>query len=571
MKAGPIPLLVPLLKAGQKRECATWLALWIVAFLSFWLWWLQPQHNIATGRYILSSALLLWITALPMYFLFIFYRAVIPNPQVVPPPNWRVAMVVTKAPSEPFEVVRRTLEAMLAQEYPHDTWLADEDPSEETLKWCETMGVQVSTRRGRADYHSLTWPRRTRCKEGNLAYFYDQYGYEHYDFVCQLDADHVPEQDYLVRMLQPFVDPEVGYVSAPSICNRNAAHSWAARSRLFVEATLHGTLQAGYSNKLAPLCIGSHYAVRTAALKEVGGLGPELAEDHSTTLLLNAGGWKGVHAVDAIARGDGPETFADLAVQEFQWSRSLMTILLRYTPTYFRKLPVRLQAQFLFCQFWYPFFAVWIAMYALPIYALVIDQNITGVAFFEFVLRMATLAVVLSALVYWIKGNGWLRPKEAKVVSWEGALFLLARWPWALIGVVVAVIDVIRGRTADFRVTPKGGSRGELSARVLMPYFFLSVTSSLPVIVLSDVQVAKGFYFIAALNAVMYAVLLIVVVVRHAREQGTWSTLWTANLISTGLATVAGLAATLAVITRAPEWVRPVLHGLESLGRSPVF
>ncbi len=67
-------------------------------------------------------------------------------------------------------------------------------------------------------------------------------------------------------------------------------------------------------------------------LKEIGGLGPELAEDHSTTLMMNAHGWRGVHALDAIAHGDGPRTFADLITQEFQWSRSLMMILLQYSP-----------------------------------------------------------------------------------------------------------------------------------------------------------------------------------------------------------------------------------------------
>ena len=138
-------------------------------------------------------------------------------------------MVVTKAPSEPFPIVAETLLAMLAQTQPHDTWLADEDPSPETLAWCREHGVFVSTRKGRADYHRQTWPRRTRCKEGNLAFFYDHYGYERYDFVAQLDADHVPEPDYLWQMLRPFADPAVGYVSAPSICDRNAAESWSAR------------------------------------------------------------------------------------------------------------------------------------------------------------------------------------------------------------------------------------------------------------------------------------------------------------------------------------------------------
>jgi cellulose synthase/poly-beta-1,6-N-acetylglucosamine synthase-like glycosyltransferase len=213
------------------------------------------------------------------------------------------------------------------------------------------MVCSISSRRGCAAYHRAEWPRRTRCKEGNLAYFYDHYGYRLYDFVVQLDADHVPDATYLDEMLRPFVDPAVGYVSAPSICDQNTAASWSARSRLYAEGMLHGGLQVGYNGGLAPLCFGSHYAVRTKALREIGGLGPELAEDHSTTLLMNAHGWGGVHAVNAIAHGDGPETFADLATQEFQWSRSLTTILLRYSPRYLGALSWRLKFQFL-CQSW---------------------------------------------------------------------------------------------------------------------------------------------------------------------------------------------------------------------------
>src|SRR5581483_7235588 len=110
----------------------------------------------------------------------------------------------------------------------------------------------------------------------------------------------------LLRMIEPFRDPAIGYGAAPSICDANADHSWAARARLYAEASLHGALQAGYSHRFAPLCIGSHYAVRTQALQEIGGLGPELAEDHSTTLLFNAHGWRGSFALNAIAHGDGP-------------------------------------------------------------------------------------------------------------------------------------------------------------------------------------------------------------------------------------------------------------------------
>lgn len=311
-------MLVALFSTRMRIANGFGIAAWIVAFLFFWAWWLDPAHVTHWPSYVMITIVVGWITLLPAYFIFIFAGAKVAGKNGRAVPNGRIAMVVTKAPSEPFTVVRKTLLAMLDQiGCDYDVWLADEDPSPETIDWCARQGVLVSTRKGVADYHRATWPRRTRCKEGNLAYFYDHYGYERYDFVAQFDADHVPEPTYLVEVLRPFNDPKVGYVSAPSICDANAARSWSARGRLHAEASLHGSLQAGYNNGWAPLCIGSHYAVRTKALREVGGLGPELAEDHSTTLLMNAGGWKGVHALHAIAHGDGPATFADLVIQEF--------------------------------------------------------------------------------------------------------------------------------------------------------------------------------------------------------------------------------------------------------------
>ena len=245
--------------------------------------------------------------------------------------------------------------------------------------------IFVSTRKARSDYQRPYWPRRARCKEGNLAFFYDHYGYANYDFVAQLDADHVPCPTYLKEILKPFADPRVGYVSAPSICDKNASESWSARGRLYVEGTFHGALQAGYNDGWAPLCIGSHYAVRTAALQHIGGLGPELAEDHSTTLFMNAHGWRGVHAISAIAHGDGPRTFADLVVQELQWSRSLVTILLRYSPIFVPFLSAKTRFQFVFSQLWYPLFSLFMAvMFAMPLAALVFDFNYVNVTFIDF-------------------------------------------------------------------------------------------------------------------------------------------------------------------------------------------
>jgi cellulose synthase (UDP-forming) len=516
------PFLIPLLTRRQRMEFAALCVCWLLTLMAFWGWWLRPEHDVDPFRYVTNCVVLFWTTVIPGYFMLIFARARVSNPAWPLPAGVRVAMIVTKAPSEPFAVVQTTLLAMLAQPYPHDTWLADEDPDVHTIDWCMRHGVLMSTRKGVTEYHNASWPRRTRCKEGNLAYFYDHYGYERYDLVAQLDADHVPEPGYLDAILRPFADPRVGYVSAPSICDSNAAASWSARGRMHAEGALHGSLQAGHNGGLAPLCIGSHYAVRTVALRSIGGLGPELAEDHSTTLMMNAHGWRGVHALDAIAHGEGPRTFADMAIQEYQWSKSLGVILLRYTGRYFRQLPLRLKGQFLFAQFWYPLFSLTMAAsVAMPVVALLTRRAWADVAYLSYFAYASAVTISILLVMAWVKRTGSFRPFNAKVASWEGIAFLFARWPWSLLGIASALADCVRGREFAFRVTPKGVPADERPPlRVVLPYLAISLACSVPLVMIDDAGNARGFYVISIFNALVYLAVALLIVVAHAREQG---------------------------------------------------
>ena len=513
--------LDPVLRGRPRIEFVLGFVAWAASFLYFWIWWLDPSHNIGTWAFVFVTILQAWITFLPAYFLFIFFNSKKAIGPALLPSESRVAMVVTKAPSEPFAVVRETLQAMLAQDYPHDTWLADENPDQVTRDWCAANGVKISTRYGIAEYHRAEWPRRTRCKEGNLAYFYDTIGYDNYDFVSQLDADHVPTPTYLREMMRPFPNEAIGYVSAPSICGKNADTSWAARGRLYAEATMHGALQAGYNGGWAPLCIGSHYAVRTKALKEIGGLGPELAEDHSTTLMMNAHGWHGVHAIDAIAYGDGPGSFADLITQEFQWSRSLVMILLKYTPKYLSVLPWRLKFQFVFSELWYPLFALFMASSVmLPIIAVLSKVTFVNVTYPDFLLHALPMAVSLTALVVCVRKAKVMRPIDAKVFSWELPVFLFARWPWVLLGTVAAVRDWLTGSFVDFKVTPKGAAEADpLPFRIVAPYALISIVSALPVVLVENASFASGFYVFALVNAVIYCAVFFLALLKHQFEK----------------------------------------------------
>ncbi len=508
---------ISLFSGRQKVIYAVMCALWAAAAVWFWVWWLDPAHFVGWAELTFASIPLAWIHGLQLFFVVVLLqaaRSAAPAPKIG---QWRVAMIVTKTPSEPFEILQATLTAMLAQDYPHDTWLADEDPSPETLDWCERHGVKVSCRKGVADYHRPVWPRRTRCKEGNLAYFYDHWGYRDYDIVAQLDADHVPQPGYLREMVRPFTDPGVGYVSAPSICAANANESWAARTRLHTEAGFHGLFQSGYTGIFAPMCIGSHYAVRTRALQQIGGLGPELAEDHSTTMLMNAGGWRGVHAIDAIAIGDGPASVADLVTQEFQWSRSLLSLLLQHTGNYFGHLPRRLKFLFVFCQLWYPLFAATSAMlYLAPVFALGFDLHYANVTYPEFVIHAAPAVIMLTLIAFRIRHDGFFRPYRAPILSWEKALFLPLQWPWVFWGCAMAIRDKLTGTFVDFRITPKGAAAAKsLPRRVLVVYTLLALGATLPVLFSEDLANARGFLLLALINAVLYASVVLVIVIRH--------------------------------------------------------
>jgi cellulose synthase (UDP-forming) len=507
----------------RQRVClGALIAGWVSLIVPAWIWWFGSHNEGPVAGVVINTLLLsIEMAVLPVWFFSWLWRMKRPDP-ALPVPRLRVAIVVTKAPSEPWALVRETLEAMLAQEMPYsyDTWLADEAPSEEAWNWCEAHDVLVSTREGIEEYHRPTWPRRTRCKEGNLAYFYDHWGYADYDAVAQLDADHVPEPTYLAQILIPFHDPDVGYVAAPSICDRNASRSWSARGRLYTEAVLHGPTQSGHSGGFAPSCIGSHYAVRTAALKEIGGLGPELAEDFTTTLMMSAHRWQGVFAIAAEAHGDGPETFADCMTQEFQWSRSMMNVLLGINGRYWKGLRLPAKLRLGFCQLWYPLFGMlMLASVVVPEVAIAIRTPLMRVSLLSFYANFGPPTLVLLATVMWLRTLRLLRPWSARTFSWEILIFQLVRWPWALMGCVQAIAGHLARREFSFKVTPKGSSGpAPLPLRVLAPYLVLALVAALPAIVRWDPGAARGYYTLCLVNLGLYLLAASTILAGHVLD-----------------------------------------------------
>ncbi len=509
---------------GRRQRLCYWILAcgWGLALCFFFSWWFQKEHVVTLAGIVLNTLLILYNLLMPGYFFFFLGRMKKPNPEVEPPLGLRVAMVTTIVPtSESWEVAEKTLWGMITQKgYPHDVWLLDEGNDPTIEKHCQEMGVKHFSRKGVKKYNQEEWPFKARTKAGNYNSWYDAVGYRRYDVVVQMDTDHIPQSNYLVEMLRPFANQGVAYVAAPSVCSGNSHESWVVKARAEIEATLHGPLQSGYNSGFAPLMIGSHYAVRTSSLKQIGGLRETLAEDHSTTLALVSAGFKGVFAPDAIAIGDGAPSFPDAMVQEYQWARALMEILLKYFPKWSRSLPIHLFGEFLFAETWYPVFSLsLLAAYVLPLIAILTGVPWVRVSYPAFLWRYSLLTLFCLMMVAWVKKQGWLRPPEARIVSWRTILFQLARWPWILMGCGEACWCFLTRNNLHFRITPKG-ARGPkpLPIRIVLPYLAIVAFSSGIAIFGNQAGEAKGYCYFALLGSGVYVGLLGAVIVLHLKE-----------------------------------------------------
>ena len=180
------------------------------------------------------------------------------------------------------------------------------------------------------------------------------------------------------------------------------------------------------------------------------------------------------------------------------------------------------------------------AMFLLPIIALATGRNFVNVTYPDFLAHILPLSIVLIGLAFYWRSTGAFRPHDAKVLGWEAAVFLLARWPWSLAGSFFAVRDQITGSFVDFRITPKDGKIAAFPPlRVLAPYIVMSVSSSAAALLVSDPGSAKGYYLFAIVNSIVYSAVLAVIIIGHARENGL-------SLVSTSRR---GLAAAATLVT----------------------
>ena len=386
------------------------------------------------------------------WFLLLFMRK--PKP-ISAEPGLKVAVVTTMVPqAESFDMLEETLKALVALDYPHDTWLLDEGDEGEVRELCRRIGVRHFSRRNRPEYQTTSGRFQRQSKHGNYNAWLDHVGFDRYDALTAFDPDHIPEPAFLPKALGYLQDPSVGYVQLPQAYYNQKA-SFIARGAAEETYAFYSSIQmAGYGLGY-PILIGCHNTHRMSALKDIGGFACHDAEDLLMTLQYRSRGWQGVYVPEILARGLAPVDWQAYLIQQRRWARSVLDIKLRIYAHMSGKLPLKTRiASFLhgfnylyksFIMFGFTAFA------AFTLASGLVPRLVTG----STPSNLVFLAGALQLCEFY--RQRFYLDREGEVgVPWRAAILQYAKWPYF----VLAFWDVVLRRRIPYALTRKVRAEG---------------------------------------------------------------------------------------------------------------
>lgn len=247
-----------------------------------------------------------------------------PAPVAEAPSGMRVAVLIPTY-DEPAEVIVPTIAAACALEPGHETWVLDDGERPWVAEICATYGARYVAR----EVHD-------HAKAGNLNHALGLMERESaaglaedIDIVAVLDCDHVPLPTFLTATLGWFADPEIALVQgAQAFYNGGAFDDDGVNGE---QGLFFNVLMAARNHPEAgPFWCGSTALLRTAALREIGGVATDtIVEDMHSTLGLLRAGWRTAYHHQTIAVGLAPATADEYLLQRRRWGLGLMQVLVK--------------------------------------------------------------------------------------------------------------------------------------------------------------------------------------------------------------------------------------------------
>lgn len=228
--------------------------------------------------------------------------------------------------NESIDILKRTLVAATLLDYP--------DKSKVNVYVCDD-GSRLSVKKICAEYGATHITRKTHehAKAGNLN---NALSITDGELILILDADMIPRQDMLMRMVGYFSNPKLAFIQAPQTFYNEDPYQF----NLFAAEEL-GSDQDFFMRDIqqhkdyfnAVMFIGSNALFRRKALEDIGGFSVGvITEDMATGMLLHSRGWHAYALSENLASGLQPESFADMVSQRDRWGRGNIQVLRKWNP-----------------------------------------------------------------------------------------------------------------------------------------------------------------------------------------------------------------------------------------------
>jgi cellulose synthase (UDP-forming) len=367
-------------------------------------------------------------------------------------PGRTVGVATTFVPgSEDIGMLERTVRALVAMDYPHETWVLDEGNDARVRALCERLGAHHFSRRDTERYQQPRGCFEAGTKHGNYNAWLDAVGFGRYEIVAAFDPDHVPERRFLTRVLGYFDDPSVGYVQAPQFYYNQRA-SFVARGAAEETYAYYSSLQMCSYAAGFPILTGCHNTHRVSALREVGGFAAHEADDLLISLLYCATGWTGVYVPERLAAGLVPVDLDGYLKQQRRWARSVLDVKLRALPRLGGSMPLRARLVAFVHGLGYLYgFGTVLGLVLLGV--MLATGRAPAVFAVSTAERLLVLYLVLQ-LCQLFRQRFFLEPERERGLHWRAAILRVAKWPYVL----VALADVLAGRNPGYALTRKVAS-----------------------------------------------------------------------------------------------------------------
>jgi len=381
-----------------------------------------------------------------------------PLPLKGDPKDWPTIDVLVPTYNEPLHVVRGTVLAAMALDYPADKMrvlLLDDGRRDEFREFAAQVGVEYVTRDNNA-----------HAKAGNINQALQHTSGE---FVAIFDCDHVPARSFLRMTLGWFQrDLNLGLLQtphqfySPDPFERNLGQF----RRVPNEGDLfHRLVQDGNDLWNAAFFCGSCAILRRSALDEIGGIAVQtVTEDAHTALRMQRNGWDTAFLNVPLAAGLATESLAAHIGQRIRWARGMTQILRLENPLFASGLTLAQRLCYFNATTHFLFAIPRLIFLTVPLVYLIFGKvNIYGYTWA--ILAYAFPHLVLSSLT-----NSRVQGRHR--YSFWNEIYEVVLAPYILFPTLLALINP---RLGKFNVTSKGGiiRRSYFDRRMAAPYLLL--------------------------------------------------------------------------------------------------